>query len=124
MEREIKGLSDGSTLAKEHILGGQHSLGGHIVGVHTLPTTRDGTTVEDDLETIAVGIGEDILVEAHRLLLVASEEVDLDALDADALHPLHLAFAGNGGVHAVARTLRGIVPETVGVVPQHEVDAL
>ena len=73
--------------------------------------------MEHHLKTIAVGIAKDILVEAHRLLFVTSEEIDLDTLDADALQPFHLTLTGNGRVHAVARGLWGIVPEAVAVIP-------
>ena len=80
--------------------------------------------MEDDLQAVAVGIGENVLVELHRLLLVSSKEVDLDTFDTDALHPLHLTFTGNGCVHAVSWALWGIIPETVGVIPEHEVNTL
>ena len=117
MERKVEGLLDGRPFVEEHVLGGQHSLGGHIVGVHALPATGDGAAMEHYLQTIAVGIAEDVLIEGHRLLFVTSEEVDLDAFDANGLHPFHLPFAGYGCVHAVARSLGGIVPVTVAIIP-------
>ena len=80
--------------------------------------------MEDDLQAVAVGIEQDVLVELNGLLLVAAEEVDLDALHANLLQPGHLLVAGNGCRHAVARRLRGVVLVAVGVVPQHQADAL
>ena len=80
--------------------------------------------MEHHLQAIAVGIAEDVLVEAHHLLLVATEEVHFDALHANALHPFHFPFTGNGCVHAVTRTLRCIVGEAVAVVPKQQVYTL
>ena len=117
MEREVEGLLDGRAFVEKHVLGGQHSLRGHIVGIHALPATGDGAAMEHYLQTIAVGIAEDVLVELHGLLFVTSKEVDLDAFDANGLHPFHLPFAGNGCVHAVARALGGIVPVAIAVIP-------
>ena len=117
MHGEFKAFLTGVVVAEEHILGGQHSLAAHEVGVHTLPSTRQGAAVENHLQSVTVGIREDILVELHGLLLVATEEVYLDAPHAYTLHPFHLALAGHGGIHAVAWSLRGIVPEAVTVVP-------
>ena len=73
--------------------------------------------MEHHLQTIAVGIGQDVFVELHRLLFVTAQEVDLDAGYALLLQPRHLAVAGQRGVHAVARGLRGIVGIAVRVVP-------
>ena len=122
VQGEVERLTDGCPFIEEHVLTGKDGLGGHVVGVHALPSARDGTAMEDDLQTVSVGITEDILIETHGLLLVATEEVDLDALDADALHPCHLPFTGDAGIHAVAWSLGCVVPETVGVVPQHQMN--
>ena len=80
--------------------------------------------MEDDLQAITVGIAQDVLIELHRLLLVASEEVNLDAYDTDTLHPAHLFLAGNTRTHTLTRSLWGIVFITVGTVPQHQVYTL
>ena len=117
MHGEFKTFLTGVVVAEEHILGGQHGFATHEVGIHTLPSARQGAAVENHLQSVAVGIREDILVELHGLLLVAAEEVNLDALHADALHPFHLAFACHGGIHAVSGSLRGIVPEAIAVIP-------
>ena len=123
MEGEVVSLTLSCLLIEEDVLGGQYSLRGHIVGVHLLPATRHGAPVEDDLQPIAVGIAENILVEAHGLLLITTEEIDLDTFDAYRLHPLHLALTGNRSVHTVTRPLGRIVGKAVGVVPEHQVDA-
>ena len=124
VECEVVSLALSGLLIEEDVLGGQYSLRGHIVGIHLLPATRHGAPVEDDLQPIAVGIAENILVEAHGLLLVTTEEIDLDAFDTYRLHPLHLAFTGNRSVHTVTRPLGRIVGKTIGVVPKHQMDAL
>ena len=71
--------------------------------------------MEDDLQTMAVTVGENVLIEFHHLLLVAAEEVHLDTGHTDLLHPCHLTLTGNRGAHAVVGSLRGIVPGAVGV---------
>ena len=76
--------------------------------------------MEDYLQAIIVGIAEDILIELHRLLLVATEEIHLDACHANLLHPSHLLLAGDGIVHNLTRSLRSIILETVGIVPEHQ----
>ena len=95
------------------VLAGQHSLGGYIVGIHALPTTRQCTAMEDDLQAEIVGIAENILVELHHHLLVASEEIHLDAQDTILLHPFHLLAAQAAVVHNSLRGLGGIVPFAV-----------
>ena len=59
--------------------------------------------MEDTLDAKVVGIGQDVLIELHHLLLVATEEVDLDAQDAVLLHPGHLLTTGRRTVHLVER---------------------
>ena len=80
--------------------------------------------MEDDLQAIVVGIAEDVLIELHRLLLVTSEEIHLDAAYADLLHPSHVALAGDGVVHHLARSLRRIILEAIRIVPEHQLHAL
>ena len=121
---ELESLGLGVLLGEVDVLAGQGCLARHVVGVHALPSSRDGASVEYHLQAVAVGVAQDVFVESHGLLLVASEEVDLDAHHADALEPFHLALAGNGRVHAIARTLRCVVAIAVGVVPEHQLDAL
>ena len=106
------------------VLARQDCLGRGEVRVHPFPAPRQRTAMEDHHQAEVVGIGQDVLVELHRLLLVGAEEVHLDAPDADALHPLHLPPAGNAPVHDVPRPLRRIVPVAVGVVPEAELDTL
>ena len=44
-------------------------------------------------DTVIVGIGEYVVVEAHCLLFVAAEEIDLYTADAVLLHPFHIVAA-------------------------------
>ena len=80
--------------------------------------------MEDALYAVAVGIEEYVLIQFHGFLLVAAEEVYLDAPDADALQPCHLAVAGYAGAQTVARCLRRVVLKAVAVVPEHQRDTL
>ena len=80
--------------------------------------------MEDHLQTVTVAVGEDVLIEFHHLLLVTAEEVHLDTGHADLLHPCHLTLTGDRSAHAVVRSLRGIVPGAVGVVPQQQAHTL
>ena len=50
--------------------------------------------MEDDKQTEIVGVGEDIFIELHHRLLVASEEIHFDTTNTDALHPCHLGTTG------------------------------
>ena len=80
--------------------------------------------MEDHLQSEVVGIGEDILIELHHRLLVTAEEVHLDTQDAILLHPGHLLTAGTRLVHLTTRSLWGIVPVTVRVIPEEQAHAL
>ena len=110
VDASILSLSIARTLSEVQVLRSQYSLRSHIVRIHALPTTRQRATMEDDLQTEVVGIGEDILVELHHGLLVATEEVDLDAQDAIFLHPCHLLATGSRLIHLALRRLGSIVP--------------
>ena len=120
----IGGLGIAGALPEVQVLRGKHSLRGYVVGVHSFPTARQGATVEDTLNTELIGIGEDVLVELHHLLLVASEEVYLDAENAVLLHPRHLLAACAALVHLAYRCLRSVVPRAVAVVPEEDSYAL
>lgn len=61
--------------------------------------------MEDYSESVVVGIAEDGLIEPHRFLLVATEEVNLYSADTNVLEPFHLLLAGYGVVHYAARSL-------------------
>ena len=120
----VKGLRIVPDLREMQVFARQDRLGRGEVRVHPFPAPGQRAAMEDHHQAEVVGIGQDILVELHRLLLVRAEEVHLDAPDTDALHPLHLPPAGNAPVHDVPRPLRRIVPVAVGVVPEAELDAL
>ena len=109
----------GMMLLEEYILRSKHSLTRYIIREHAFPTTWQSTSMEDNLQTIIVGIAKDILVQLHNMLLVATEEVNLYAFDAYRLHPPHLLFTCNYRVHTVAWSLRSLISRTVAVVPQH-----
>ena len=106
--------------AEEHILRGKACLRGYKVRIHALPTAGKGTAVEHHLQTIAVGVGQNVFVELYHRLLVAAKEVDLNTCNANLLHPGHLAVACQRGAHTVAWSLRSIVPIAVRVVPQQQ----
>ncbi len=124
MERGVPGLHVAEVLVEVQVLAGQHRLAAHVVGVHALPATGQGATVEDDHQPVVVGIGEYLLVETHGLLLVAAEEVHLDALHADTLHPAHGLLAQDGVTHHVDGTLLDVVPPAAGAVPEEQLYAL
>ena len=65
MGTTVLGLCVTGTLSEMEVLRSQYSLGSYKVRIHTLPTTRQGASVEDDLQTKVVGIGQDVLVELH-----------------------------------------------------------
>ena len=79
--------------------------------------------MEDTLDTKLVGVGQDILVELHHSLFVATEEINLDTQDSILLHPSHLLTSSRRTVHLVQGRLRGIIPRAVRVVPQEEAHA-
>ena len=116
----IAGLSITSTLSEMQVLAGQHGLTGCIVGIHALPASWQGTTVEDHQQPEVIGINQDILIQLHHLLFVATEEIHLDTTDASTLHPCHLLTAHQMVVHLTDRTLWSIVPGTVGVIPKEQ----
>ena len=114
---ELEALLTGMVVGEAYVLRCQQGLGGNIVGVHALPSSWNGASVEDYLQSVAVGVDEDVLIEFHHLLLVAAKEVHLYSGNVVELHPCHLLIACIRCVHPSARSLWGIVPEAVGVVP-------
>ena len=108
-------------LAEDKVLGCAHRLAAHVVRVHALPASRYGAAVENHHQPVVVRVAEYGFVERHRLLLVAAEEVHLDALHAYALEPAHLLLAGNGAAHYVGRALGDVVPPAAGGIPEEEV---
>ena len=74
--------------------------------------------MEDNHQTVVVGIAQNLFVQTQGLLLVTTEKVYLDTLHAPALQPAHLLLAGNGVIHPVDGTLLYIVPVTTGAIPQ------
>ncbi len=111
-------------LIEDEILRREDSLGAYVVGIHALPAARNGRTVEYYKQPIVGRIGEDLLIETHGLLLIAAEEIDLDAFDTDGLHPSHLLFADDGAIHAVDGSLNDVVPVAGRRIPENNVDTL
>ena len=69
--------------------------------------------MEYDEKSVIIGIGENLLIEAHHLLLVTAEEVDLYAANAVVVHPLHLTATGDCVIHDATRSLRSVIPVAV-----------
>ena len=124
VQRGIEGLIITEMLAKYQILGSQHRLAAYVIGIHPFPAARQGTAVEDNHQTVVVGIAQNLLVQTQGLLLVTAEEVYLDTLHTQALQPAHLLLAGNGVIHPVDGTLLYIVPVTTGAIPQEYLHTL
>ncbi len=101
----------------------ENGFAAHVVGVHALPASGKGATVEDNVDSVVCGIAENVLVEAHCFLLVTAEEVDLDALHAVVFQPLHLFFTYDGAVHLVGGALHDVVPVAARRVPEQGIDA-
>ena len=80
--------------------------------------------MEDYLQTIIVGIAQDIFIEFHRLLFVTTEEVNFDSHYTYLLHPSHLLLAGDGIVHNLTWSLWSIILETIRIIPEHQTNLL
>ena len=124
MHGEFETFLASMMIRETYILRCEQSLRSNIVRIHALPTTWDCTTMEYNLQTVTVGIREDIFVELHHLLLIRAKEVDLDTCDIILLHPCHFLFASNRSVHTSARTLWSIIPIAIRVIPKHKLHTL
>ena len=124
MHGQFESLLLGMIIREEYILRSQYCLARYIVRIHALPTSWQGAAMEDNLNAIIVGITQDVFILLHGMLLVATEEIYLDALDADALHPGHLLLAGHDVIHDATRALRCIVCHTIGIIPEHQTHIL
>ena len=69
-------------------------------------------------------VAQDVVVQLHDVLLVALEEVDLDALDAPLVQQLELEAPHLGLVQAAARLLGDDVVRSARVVPEQQAHAL
>ncbi|MPN39749.1 hypothetical protein SDC9_187278 [bioreactor metagenome] len=117
MQCGIKRFVVTTALTEIKIFAGQNSFAGSIVRVHAFPATRQSTTMENNHDTIIVGINQNIFVKFHGHLFVASEEIHFDTFHSNAFHPCHFFTAGNGIVHYATWALRRIIPVSIGVVP-------
>ena len=114
----VLSLNIAEVLVEIQVFTCKHSLATHIVRVHAFPTAWQGTSVEDDHQSEVVCIAKDLFIEAHCLLFVATEEIHLDSLHANLLHPLHILLACNRVAHHIDRTLCNVVPPSARTVPK------
>ena len=91
------------TLSEVEIFRSENGFAGRIVGIHLFPSARQGASVENHKNPEVVGIGKDILIELHHVLLVTSKEVHLDAAYAHALHPRHFGTTFTALIHLALR---------------------
>ena len=117
MQTSIESLFIAEVLVEYHILGCQYGFTTYIIRIHTFPSARDCTTVEDHHQAVIVGITQDIFIQVYRFLLVATKEIDFNAFYSETLQPFHLAFADNGVVHVINRPLLNIIPITRRAIP-------
>ena len=124
MQAGIISLHVIEVLVEYQVLRSKYRLTTHIVRIHAFPTARDGTAMEDYHQAVFVGIGQDVFVQAHHLLLVTAKEIHLQSLHTALLQPFHLFLAGYRVAHALLGILRSVVPVTVGVVPHEYIHVL
>ena len=117
VQRGIERLVVTEVLAKYQILGSQHRLTAYVIGIHPFPAAGQSAAMEDNHQTVVVGIAQNLFVQTQGLLLVTAEKVDLDAFHSQALHPAHLFFADDGIIHFVDGALLDVVPIATGTVP-------
>ena len=118
MQRSIKRLFVTKVLLEDQILRSQHRFTTHVIGIHAFPSAGKRTTMEDDHQSMIIGIAENVFIKTHRLLLVTTKEIHFNAFHSQLLHPAHLLFADNGIIHPVDRTLLDIIPIATGTVPE------
>ena len=85
MQTSIESLFIAEVLVEYHILGCQYGFTTYIIRIHAFPSARNRTTVEDHHQVVIVGITQDIFIQAHRLLLVATKEIDFNAFYSEVL---------------------------------------
>ena len=113
-----------STLTEIDVFRSQHSLTAHIVGVHPFPSTRNRASVENDHDVVVISVRKNLLIMAHRLLLVTAKEIHLDALHTNQIHPTHILLTLDGIAHHVDGSLLNIVPPAAGTVPKEHIHTL
>lgn len=69
-------------------------------------------------QSILVGISQNIFIQLHGMLFVATKEINLYAPNPNTLHPFHLFASRNGIVHKATRRLRSIIPIAIRIIPQ------
>ena len=97
-------------LRKDKVLRCQNGFATHIVGIKSLPSSRQGAAVEYNVNSIFCGIGKNIFVDAHGFLFVTAEKVNLYGVHALVTQPFHFFFACYRAVHFVGGALHDVVP--------------
>ena len=123
MQASVKSLVIAEMLLENQILRGQHGFASHVVGIHALPSTRDGTTVKDNHQSMVIRITQYLFIETYCFLLVTPEKVHLDTFHAYLLQPTHLLLAPDDVIHTIDGTLFDIIPIAAGTIPQEYVHA-
>src|SRR5690554_228254 len=120
MHAGLYGLLVATLLRKMKHFTGQYGFTGSKIGEHAFPTPRKSCAMKNNHQTIIVGIVQEVLIKLHGHLLVATKKINLYSLNSNTLHPFHFGSAYRTQMHVTMRTLRGIVPVTVGIVPQKQ----
>jgi len=121
VQTSIESLFITEVLIENHILRSQHRFTAHIIGIHPFPSARQGTAVEDNHQSMIIGIAQDSFIQTHGLLLVTTEKIDLDTFNSLTLQPFHFTLACNGVIHQIRRSLLDIIPVTTRTIPQKHI---
>lgn len=97
-------------LVKYKVFRRKYGLTAYIVGIHALPASRQCATVKYYVNAVVGRIAQYVFVQAHCLLLIAAEEVNLDCFDAYVLEPFHLLLSYYRTVHKSGGSLYYVVP--------------
>ena len=117
MQTGIKCFFIAKMLLENQVFRCEHGFASYIIRIHTLPSPRKGTAVENDHQSIIIRIAQDGFVQTHGFLLVTSEEVYFDSFYSYIMQPFHFLFTDNGIVHVIGRTLYYIIPVAAGTIP-------
>ena len=113
-------LTLGTFFVEINVFGSPYSLGSYEIRVHSFPTTGQRAAMEYHENSEVVCIGKNILIQLHGFLFVATKEVHFYSCYTRFFKPFHLLAALKHRVHEITRSLRRIIPRTVGIIPQNE----
>ena len=122
MQASIERFLITEMLIEHHIFRSQHCFTAHIIRIHTLPSARQRTTVENHHQPVIVRITQNIFIQPHCLLLVTAEEINLDSLHTETLQPFHFTFTDDCIIHPVHRSLFDVIPIAGRTVPQEQLN--